>query len=1443
MGPSFASHTQSIPPSFSPVRTVLSLSSTSYLLKNTLHALANRAGGSDAAASSRLMFSSLAEETRKSAVAAANTVGKKLSDYNNKGKRRPLDGNREPSPRNASDTSKQRLGGRGRTNKRGQDDDRRSRRQNEPRNPFALDEALSSAENSSTRPFSGPSSTMPFNSSGDGLAKRIQQRLRADGISPPQWPAEPGAVGSQHEMSKFRELYETYRHKARASLTKAGLIDDPEKRKRLSDAIEFKGICEEMCPEYEKITRITEHDVNKPEKDRDTGVVRVRKMVKKLARSAAGQEAPLPMDVRSAASLRQTLDYLVDIVLRRDNNLASVHPFLWDRTRAIRRDFAFFSSLSEEEVKTQVYVLENITRFHVTSLHLLSRGEKKDDKFVEQQELEQLGKTLLSLRDVYDDCNEQGITCENEAEFRAYYLLFHGRDSGILETLQRQWRPSMWQDSDEIRTAVSLVESLQSTQEFIGSRKDGHAGPLLASSGAHLAYFRIVEDVQVSYTMACFAECHFQHIRRSLLATVKRALARPKDPVQDVTAASLNDFLRFDTVEQAIEFAKMHSLDFVLDRQHPTDVARQLLVLNDRSPLPHVRLEHQFSQSLVERKRGTASLPNVIHTTIFEGINDKRTVNNGVGGHASADSWLDDGPAEGEQPSETAAAEAEKTAPADASKARKSCPTNNGFVDSDSEDEVPATAAASQPGNPFTSGRVPFITRGKLPSLEDLRAQEQGHFVRHRPQPRHVSTTTNPSQLAKPNPFATPLQMPAESSADKPAGFPAAKPNPFAPAPTPSDTSAPAKVNPFAAPVPSASGSTPFADAAAKSSSPFGSASQVGLQAAEKPDFDSSRTKPNPFSFFSKPDAGVAAAPAAGPSVSPSSSKPAEMSVPAASSQPSFAFGVPPLQTSSVQNASPFFAPANQQNQISFTMASAATSLATPPTVASHQQGSGAERDESALMKTGGLMSSPIAAGFPSSDQPEAVVPYEAVPPQPQEPTTEAPSTAAGNVSEVPAPAEEPVRPERDLLGDFNKWYVEGDNGLLSDFLVESVRQITQNAFETFQREEKERKAREEEERIEAEVERFRVYNIRLKFFYRWKRNARKKRLAAVARKGRDEMRAYIQERLMAQRNKRQADAEAAEREEQQRKKTSDQFIQLVKTKRAEKWEAREKLLASGVLSGLGDERKAAKRIVADDSQSSNGSPSTKLRPAAATARSTNFGPRGLSRSSASMSTAAQLPMPPPPKKDGPKTAEQRSTKPERFRRSLPSMSSMPGDSPDAQKRPEPTKRFSNVSPYWTLKGMGIVPLPDGTAVPDTLAPEMSRRFQHRGWSPRPGSRSAAWYTARRLEMTEEFNAQLKRGAETRARFEREAEERAAANKRKRRSEGEGDSALSDSSVKRKRSSSLDGAEEGESMREVRESIMGAAAQIRANFQAIRAELEEGTEWFRAQNERMRSES
>ncbi|EHL03561.1 putative SAC3 family protein 1 [Glarea lozoyensis 74030] len=141
-------------------------------------------------------------------------------------------------------------------------------------------------------------------------------------------------------------------------------------------------------------------------------------------------------------------------------NLYNVHNFLWDRTRAIRRDFVFQSSMDPSEMSHQTYCLERIVRFHAISLHQMSKNgiiTPSGEDFSEQQEVEQLSKALLSLMHCYDDCNKQKVQCENEPEFRAYYVLFNCRHPGVLQNVQA-WGYGLYNNSDEIQTAVAIVE-------------------------------------------------------------------------------------------------------------------------------------------------------------------------------------------------------------------------------------------------------------------------------------------------------------------------------------------------------------------------------------------------------------------------------------------------------------------------------------------------------------------------------------------------------------------------------------------------------------------------------------------------------------------------------------------------------------------------------------------------------------------------------------------------------------------------------------------------------------------------------------------------------------------------------------------------------------------------------------------------------------------------
>src|SRR5271163_3078455 len=127
-------------------------------------------------------------------------------------------------------------------------------------------------------------------------------------------------------------------------------------------------------------------------------------MVKRFRRSAAGYDEQLPSDIRTPATLQKTLDYLLGTVVGGGEKLASIHKFVWDRTRGIRNDFSIQQVSKDDDVRIAVDCFERITRFHILSLHQLSNPDNlAGENFDAHQEREQLNNALLSLMYYYDD--------------------------------------------------------------------------------------------------------------------------------------------------------------------------------------------------------------------------------------------------------------------------------------------------------------------------------------------------------------------------------------------------------------------------------------------------------------------------------------------------------------------------------------------------------------------------------------------------------------------------------------------------------------------------------------------------------------------------------------------------------------------------------------------------------------------------------------------------------------------------------------------------------------------------------------------------------------------------------------------------------------------------------------------------------------------------------
>ncbi|KXJ93239.1 SAC3/GANP/Nin1/mts3/eIF-3 p25 family-domain-containing protein [Microdochium bolleyi] len=877
-------------------------------------------------------------------------------------------------------------------------------------NPFAQSQPTTSLAAVAPNPFSGqakPSnpfgangaaqaSPQPFAPANSSTPKPSPFALAKDNIRPPQWPANPGSEGQRKAAEAFREAYNAYREKARNCLIKANLIDDPDQRRALSDALQFKGICEDMCPAWERITRIVQHDVKREEREDINGEnqANIELMVTRHARSSAGQDAPLPMDVRSPGALKRTLKYMIDELIPEDHFLPARHNFLWDRTRAIRKDFIYQEyAMGHDEMQDYIYCLETIARFHVTALHLLTQPDFAGKDFSAQQENEQLEKTLISLMQAYDDCAKQGIECKNEADFRSYYIIVMADNPAWMDVVQ-SFAARFWNGSDSIRTASILVESLKNIWDM--------QGPLMPPGTSEMAlpiismFFDIVSSPAISYTMACFAEIHFPKIRRLMLKLLREAYWRPKTGPTDLTPAVIQRQLRLDSEQEAIDFAQSQGFVFKVAN------GQTYAVNNARQALSEDKPPRMFSKSIVERKRGNHSLAEVIYTTFYQEASNAEPTS------TEADSLFVDGSQDVQPHAHTQA-------------------TNH----------FNATPPVSRPQSPFS---LPS------PAAQDL-------------QPG--------------------FQMPPSSSASTPAT--AAAPSIFSKPPATTDsTNGTAKAhstswsaNPSAAPSPFSSNQTvaspPILPTAAGND-------KTSIFAPTKPTSAPEPAKSSPFTFSSGQQPLPSSSPgifAPKPTEQASSDKPTSSILSGSSSSGTSGFVFPSSGSVTAPKPSP---------PISTTSQSAAKKSSFNP----YQPSTPALQ---AAPSASGLVSSttaPANATTVATEQDAAVL-------TPQSSTLFAPpKPLLGQSNEA---TRVHAKPEKDPMELFTRWYVCADRGLMDEHLEQwMLESILRDTFDGFEAAELERIRKEEDEQSWAEARKFREYSLGVTYFYRWLDGYRKRR-------------------------------------------------------------------------------------------------------------------------------------------------------------------------------------------------------------------------------------------------------------------------------------------------------------------------------------------------------------
>ncbi|OBZ81156.1 SAC3 family protein 1, partial [Choanephora cucurbitarum] len=312
------------------------------------------------------------------------------------------------------------------------------------------------------------------------------------------------------------------------------------------------------CPDFEILEREIQNGLDSLEMDA-YGNADKHKVVKAYRRSAAGNEQPLPSDVRTPESLVSTLDYLVDEVLSQQP-LEKCHAFIRDRTRSIRQDF----TLQNIRDITAVQVHERIARFHILCLHEMCGLD--ESKFSEQQETEQLRKVLLSLMEFYDDLREEGIETTNEPEFRAYYMLSHIRDQDIAR--QAQTLPMHVFKHPYITRALDFFGLVQRNNEIMEtSSRRNKPENVEASQNFYSRFFKLIQDSQTTFLMGCMLESHFADVRKGALKAMNVSYMIKAGGVE---AEHVRQILAYDSLKQLLNEVHLYGIPLDMSLGEPT---------------------------------------------------------------------------------------------------------------------------------------------------------------------------------------------------------------------------------------------------------------------------------------------------------------------------------------------------------------------------------------------------------------------------------------------------------------------------------------------------------------------------------------------------------------------------------------------------------------------------------------------------------------------------------------------------------------------------------------------------------------------------------------------------------------------------------------------------------------------------------------------------------
>ena len=292
-----------------------------------------------------------------------------------------------------------------------------------------------------------------------------------------------------------------------------------------------RGTCMQMCSIAE-FTKRTELEIYSSAETQDGNFVH-HLAVKEYKRASADQVESKPEDLRPSIVLLKTVEYLfMDLLERNRKNFEEIYDFLWDRTRAIRKD------ITQQRLcdMNTVLILETITRFHIYSAYIMAGASV--GSFEQKYNNENLEKSLTSLRHLYDDLSACSETCSNEAEFRMYHILLNLNSGQVMREVSKY--PSAILGSQYVRYALSCYNAYNS-KNFVRFFKLFKQGSLLA---------------------CCIIYRYIDNVRQKGLVSIINSHTIPSRGPANTTAcvdypvSKLMRFCAFESSEEAVNFVK-----------------------------------------------------------------------------------------------------------------------------------------------------------------------------------------------------------------------------------------------------------------------------------------------------------------------------------------------------------------------------------------------------------------------------------------------------------------------------------------------------------------------------------------------------------------------------------------------------------------------------------------------------------------------------------------------------------------------------------------------------------------------------------------------------------------------------------------------------------------------------------------------------------------------